>query len=580
MEAQQNKLNQVLKQVETKLSKAEGNIVRICADKLIQVRSTEMELRGLENSYKDLEIEIENLKKIVIEKDQELKNSSQVISALNSELNEKIDRLVDIGEQLEATKANHELLIESCEAKTKNFEKTKKDFEEMCSKLTEKVEQLRNQVEITVEENLTYKTKNNEISLKLGELEDRNLNLIAKDQESEKLAQNLIKQLQELSESYTKLESDKNELIIQLEACEKKLKSSEDIQLEIESTRDQCKNLRCELTDLQEKFKQLNNENSKLVKQSQEAEHELQTKCESENKLKSILEDRETSLKNLSCDLEACKNEIINLNSTLDSERAKIREESDSKVNILKNEIKFLNEKFEQEVGNMESNSEREVSELREKLTHSENMASELLKKLEDSSLRHEELSTLCEERALKVGELESCLVNLKSDLDKNFNREFISQEAFEESYELKLKNLVTDFEKQLAEKENRNRELEMQLSENADVLQSLPGIRLELKNLKAELKEKDNLLDAKIEELELLRKEAENKIINAKIDNDDLVQAKVEEYEKRIAEMKSEFDQRLLEEKHSVQLENEDRVGELESRLRNAVVDKKVSFC
>lgn len=152
-----------------------------------------------------------------------------------------------------------------------------------------------------------------------------------------------------------------------------------------------------------------------------------------------------------------------------------------------------------------------------------------------------------------------------------------ISHAQFEETYETKLKQLVSDFEKQLSEKEEKNRELEMQLSDNTDVLQSVPALRLELKNLRAELKEKDNVLEMKIEEFENLRKESENRILNAKIDSDDFQQAELEKYEQQLAKQKSEFDELLLKQKHSLQLESEEKAVKLESQLRNALAERKV---
>lgn len=124
--------------------------------------------------------------------------------------------------------------------------------------------------------------------------------------------------------------------------------------------------------------------------------------------------------------------------------------------------------------------------------------------------------------------------------------------------------------------------------------------MRLELKNLRKELKAKDDALEVKIEEFEVLKKESENRIINSKIDNDDILEEEKkkfeealktqrEELELRLSSEKEKFAQLLEEEKsdkiHSIDEErskHEEKIRCLEENLMKAkqewVIEKKVS--
>jgi len=70
--------------------------------------------------------------------------------------------------------------------------------------------------------------------------------------------------------------------------------------------------------------------------------------------------------------------------------------------------------------------------------------------------------------------------------------------------------------------------------------------LRGELKILRQHLKEKDDLLDTKIEELVLQKKEAENQIMNLKIDNTDLMEAEAKAHEEALERVKEEYEARL----------------------------------
>lgn len=101
--------------VNEKLSKAEANLVRLCADKLIANRETEMELQEkiskLESQLTELtirsakwdevETDTKNFEESIAEKDKIIAEKTQCIENMNVELNDNIDRIVVLGAELE-----------------------------------------------------------------------------------------------------------------------------------------------------------------------------------------------------------------------------------------------------------------------------------------------------------------------------------------------------------------------------------------------------------------------------------------------------------------------------------------------
>lgn len=71
-----------------------------------------------------------------------------------------------------------------------------------------------------------------------------------------------------------------------------------------------------------------------------------------------------------------------------------------------------------------------------------------------------------------------------------------------------------------------------------------------ELKTLRREIIEKDNLIEAKIEEAEKTRQEYENRILNERIDTKDLVDTESKKLEEKLQIQKNEFEKILKSQK------------------------------
>ena len=70
------------------------------------------------------------------------------------------------------------------------------------------------------------------------------------------------------------------------------------------------------------------------------------------------------------------------------------------------------------------------------------------------------------------------------------------------------------------------------------------------MKNLRREIIEKDNLIEAKIEEAEKTRQEYENRMINERIDAKDVIDTENKKLEEKLQSQKNEFDKILKSQK------------------------------
>lgn len=78
-------------------------------------------------------------------------------------------------------------------------------------------------------------------------------------------------------------------------------------------------------------------------------------------------------------------------------------------------------------------------------------------------------------------------------------------------------------------------------------------------------MKLKDDFIESKIEEIESLRKESENRLLNASIDKDDILETEAKMHEDRIAAQREQWQRRLADEeaKWKKKLEEENEKAE-----------------
>lgn len=109
--------------------------------------------------------------------------------------------------------------------------------------------------------------------------------------------------------------------------------------------------------------------------------------------------------------------------------------------------------------------------------------------------------------------------------------------------------------------------------SESSDAIESLKFAKQELKNLRRDVIEKDNLIESKTEELVKMKQEYENKILNERIDNKEMLEVEASKVEDKLRAQRAEFDKILKSQKSDYEKE----IERIRKEREDSVEEQKV---
>ncbi|KAK6635090.1 hypothetical protein RUM44_000339 [Polyplax serrata] len=477
-----------------------------------------------------------------------LRTAAAESTATKMELKKRDEEMKKLKKEMKEMEAKTKKELEALEGVRKERTQEKEVNERLKNELEALRGNLKGELKEKEEKSILVDKLTQECNLLLAEIE----NLKKTHSSTEKKLENELKALRERSaiqkDTVEKLESDladcKREFTKKTQEMEELMKKSqllteenenlkqkqtEDRSLLSESTSD-IEKIRAELEESEKTRQEMNEKVFKLTNDMNEAYGELQLK-------KSELESLRTSLM-------ALQENLKEKEKSFEEEKARLVSDNENKLNVLKNEIKFINTKHEEDIGNFEENLNSEMKEANEKMEIAEKTSAELLDKLEKITNERDELRAAEEEKNLKITELQNCMMALKTELDDRFNDNEKKEEASAQKHSDEIRDIVMQYDKEIAERDEeiealklklegmedaeditkkhgeeirqivlqydteiaqRDDEIELLKSKFSDheaTLEQLHSTKEELKSVKVELIKKDNLLRQKETEI------------------------------------------------------------------------------
>ncbi|HOJ85887.1 MAG TPA: hypothetical protein PLN68_03075, partial [Elusimicrobiales bacterium] len=364
-----------------------------------------------------------------------------------------------------------------------------------------------------------------ELEKSLSEEREKVLALTIKNQQEEVLAAKLENSIRDVEEKIKRtqqekaLEEEKNQLKAKIKELETRLIQERETWMQ--TLKSQIKDKEKESKDIEEHFiLRFQEFERKFLDEKAQWQKAIFSKDEEIKNIKLLLEQKtriEEDYKRLLMEREGDKKEIERLKESLNSlekERIsldsyiKLIPEKEKEIIMLKNEISNLKILFENEVGKFKNKEEalnKEILELKNKLSQvSEKNLIERQKEIEKIKFDYEKL--------LKEKEL------LISDI--NLAKTALAQENF------KLKNSVSEAEKELFFHKEKNKNLELEKKELASELAKLIEANKVLMSQNAELKaENENMHSNLKNEINKIEMKYSDKIRNLEFENSNLTQ-------------------------------------------------------
>jgi len=524
-----------------------------------QLIDSQSEFATIEAKYQKLEgedLKLTNeenfeLKETIKSLEDNLKNKTQKLQEVETELSYKLNLLTDEKEQLQKQLGDSRGEYMSIEARYQKLEGLMQEensrFVEMVKTFEEKTQKLE-EVEIELSERVHVLTnEKNELEEQLSNSQNEYVSIEAKYQKLEgedlKLSE---EENSKLKETIKNLESEMNERILMKEKeLEEVRAESEKFQnecfnrvVEIESVSKDYKAMQIEFAEKQQRIEELERETDKLQKENSQKQKEII--CLKEER-QELLND----ISNKTQEAQILKQDLLDLQSQTISLEEK-KEEQDDKLIEKTEEVESLLLKLtmkEQEMENLDKlyqkiQEEKTRIEMKLEEVNSENM--KLMKDIESlETLRGDndekvarssreynkltiELGKMIEELALKnqkLGSLEIEVLNSKEENEQN---------------EKKIKILEQDLAEKYDEIDAKDEQLRTKLEEVGRIQEELKRLTATCKRLSIEKSTSDALEESLKAEINKLSEEKDVKI--AKLERD------MKTYEAKQAEMTKEL--------------------------------------